>query len=64
MDYKKFHFQMLLEEFCQAKPSLESSYFKIGDTIYKDDLGKNEAIEGLSKNKNFFLRFDQKDISN
>ena len=55
MDYKKIPFpDVIRRTFRQAKPSLESLGFKIGDTIYKDDLGKNEVIEVRFKNKKIF----------
>ena len=52
MDYKKIPFpDVIRKTFRQAKPSLESLGFKIGDIIYEDDLGKNEIIEVRFKNK-------------
>lgn len=52
MDYKKIPFpDVIRKTYRQAKPSLESLGFKIGEIIYEDDLGKNEVIEVRFKNK-------------
>ena len=56
MDYKIPFPDVIRRTFRQAKPSLESLGFKIGDTIYKDDWVKMKLLRYALKIKKFFLQ--------
>ncbi len=50
--YKKIRVPNIVRQtFRQAEKSLKASGFQIGDTIYRNDIGKDEVISLLSKQK-------------